>query len=105
MDMPVHPTQLIASDDEDLELEQDGSELEGLEDEAPRALTRTRAFGGGGKRPRAPHVPYVPVFGDDLEQPDLSVYFAQWEMEDKHVILLCRSYASYLAARAHSSRR
>ncbi len=37
-----------------------------------------------------------------MEQPDLHEYFSQWVIPDKQVILLCRSYASYLAAKGHA---
>ncbi len=76
----------------------------------PRELQRSSATVGR-KAPRAEWNQYAPQgsFSDDdenddmvLEQPDLHVYFSQWEIPDKQVVLLCRSYASYLSAKGHA---
>ncbi len=71
----------------------------GLSMETPKRLP-------GQKAPRAEWNQYAPQGSyeeeDTLEQPDLHEYFSQWEIPDKQVILLCRSYASYLAAKGHA---
>jgi len=74
-----------------------------------------RSNATAGKRPRS-FVPVSPpssssqdeeqaMWAASMDQPDLHSYFDQWEMEDKHKILLCRSYASYLSAKGHSGRK
>ncbi len=75
-------------------------------DDEPEFLTRSNAFVGG-KRPVREWNQYAPQgsMSDEevLEQPDLAEYFSQWVIPDKQVILLCRSYASYLAAKGHAT--
>ncbi len=85
-------------------------------DDEPEVLTRQEAFVGG-KRPAREWNNYAPqgcgtswdqeeLDQDErdaaMEQPDLHEYFSQWVIPDKQVILLCRSYASYLAAKGHA---
>jgi len=48
------------------------------------------------KRPR-----YIDLVDDD-DQPDLDEYFSNWNMGAKDIIIMCRSYASYLAAKNKS---
>lgn len=77
------------------------------EDEQHLVNMLCRSNATAGKRPRT-FVPQTPPESDDeeiLDQPDLASYFSQWEISDKHVILLCRSYASYLSAKGHSGRK
>ncbi len=81
-------------------------ELDDGEDDVVEHLSRSMAFSG--KRPYDWNQ-YSPQ-GQDLEEeeamaldaPDLHDYFSQWIIPDKQVILLCRSYASYLAAKGHA---
>lgn len=69
---------------------------EEIVDDEPRTLKRTRASFGG-KRPLI-NWGYQPGFGED-ETPDLGAYFAEWNISEKKQILMCRGYASYLAAK------
>jgi len=39
------------------------------------------------------------------EQPDLEAYFSQWHIAPKEVVLICRSYASYVAAAQKSTKK
>lgn len=49
------------------------------------------------KRPQGFKRPYIEmVDSDDEEQPDLGVYFDKWNMSDRDIIVMCRSFASYL---------
>jgi len=41
----------------------------------------------------------------EAESPDLYSYFAQFDMDDKDIIVCCRGYASYLAARGKGQRK
>lgn len=41
----------------------------------------------------------------ESEAPDLGEYFEQFDISDKDIILLCRGYASYLAARGKGQRK
>jgi len=59
-----------------------------------RTLKRSNAFVGG-KRPLV-NWGYTP--DDASEAPDLGAYFDQWDLSEKKQILICRGYASYLAA-------
>jgi len=38
------------------------------------------------------------------DQPDLEEYFSNWDIPPKDVVLICRSYASYVASRNKTSR-
>lgn len=86
--------------------EMDEAELQNeddlLEDEPPKKLVRT-----GCKAPRASWNPYQPHQDeyDDVvgEQPDLADYFQQWSIPEKDIILMCRSYASYLQHKSKAS--
>jgi len=39
----------------------------------------------------------------DSDQPDLEEYFSNWDIPWKEVVLICRSYASYVASRNKTS--
>lgn len=44
-----------------------------------------------------------PLFQDEVDyddQPDLHEYFSNWDISPKDIILMCRSYASYIAVQA-----
>jgi len=92
MDNGVPMSQMYA-DEEDLVSSEESKGLKAL----------MRAHATAGKRPRTFREPSPEEVEQD--QPDLPAYFAQWEMPDKHIILMCRSYASYLAAKAHGERK
>jgi len=67
---------------------------EEIVDDTPRTIKRSRAFAG--KRPLV-NWGYTPQYDQD-EGPDLGDYFDQWDLPEKKQILICRGYASYLAA-------
>jgi len=79
------------------QLECEEEEFSSEEGKALKALMRSHATAG--KRPRTYREPSPEEVSQD--QPDLTAYFSQWEIPDKHIILMCRSYASYLSAKAH----
>ncbi len=83
---------------------------EEMDDDEPEVLTRQDAFVGG-KRPHLFEPSQAAWDGEEdmvdgqdalLEQPDLAEYFSQWVIPEKHVVKLCRSYASYLDAKSHA---
>jgi len=39
------------------------------------------------------------------EQPDLEAYFSQWHIDPKEIVLICRSYASYVAASQKATKK
>lgn len=39
------------------------------------------------------------------DQPDLKNYFDKWDMPEKHQIIMCRAYASYLSAKQHGEKK
>jgi len=56
-----------------------------------------------GKRPR-----YIDLADDEAEieaYPDLNAYFSQFKMRPKDIIVMCRSFASYVASQNKSSRK
>jgi len=76
-----------------------GSDEE-VADEQPRTLKRARPLGG--KAPR-----YSSYFGFDAEPetPDLGAYFEDWNLSERKQILMCRGYASYLAAKQDAKKK
>jgi len=42
---------------------------------------------------------------DSEDQPDLEEYFSNWHISPKDVILICRSYASYVAASQKATKK
>lgn len=75
-------------DDEQLDDEPEYGAFEDHEDRRVQLNKRSRpAF----QEWRTTHVP--------VEKPDLHQYFARFVMDDQSQIALCRSYASYLAAK------
>jgi len=68
---------------------------EEIADDTPRTLKRTKPSFGG-KRPLV-NWGYSPGYEQD-QGPDLGDYFDQWDLSEKKQILICRGYASYLAA-------
>lgn len=83
--------------------------------EIPRHLVRQppnqRVAHAGGKRPRSYHTwrDHHAVSVDSEEEPDgevdLRSYFAQHNVSPKQQVLLCRSYASYVAAKIRSRKQ
>jgi len=73
---------------------------EEIGDEVPRALKRSYAFTPGGKRPMV-----WSGYGEDPETPDLGAYFEEWNLSEKKQILMCRGYASYLAAKQDAKKK
>lgn len=81
----------------------------------PRHLVREppnqRVAHAGGKRPRSYHTwrDHHAVSVDSDEEPDgevdLRSYFAQHNVSPKQQVLLCRSYASYVAAKIRSRKQ
>lgn len=81
----------------------------------PRQLVREppnqRVAHAGGKRPRSYHTwrDHHAVSVDSDEEPDgevdLRSYFAQHNVSPKQQVLLCRSYASYVAAKIRSRKQ
>ncbi len=82
-----------------------GDELLGLAEQA-----RSQPFSA-----RAPSASVVPRKGlkrpmlqpyedeeDSADQPDLHEYFGNWNMPAKDIILMCRSYASYVSQSSKS---
>jgi len=85
------------SDDEQQQQHQPWSPPDSEEeigDVVPRTLKRSTA--SAGKRPLT-NWGYTPGYDQD-EAPDLGAYFDQWNLSEKKQILVCRGYASYLAA-------
>jgi len=39
------------------------------------------------------------------EQPDLEAYFSQWHIDPKEIVLICRSYASYVSASQKATKK
>lgn len=62
----------------------------------PRQLQRSQ------KRPLKR--PYFEEEPDD-DQPDLHEYFSNWDMAPKDIVLMCRSYASYVATQQKSLKK
>lgn len=87
------PTQVIISDDEEVPEEpfDEGDSLS-----PPRIIRRQNAFKAPRKGIKRPYVEPVRYPSDDEDQPDLKEYFSQWDMKDRDIIIMCRSYASYL---------
>lgn len=83
--------------------------------EVPRHLVREppnqRVAHAGGKRPRSYHTwrDHHAVSVDSEEEHDgevdLRSYFAQHHVSPKQQVLLCRSYASYVAAKIRSRKQ
>jgi len=94
-------SQLFASQAEVDELDEELEEELGV-----RRLQRGLAVAG--KRPRS-YEPTTPPSVEEDEDAylscDLGHYFSQFDIPDKHVILMCRSYASYLSAKAHAEKK
>jgi len=71
-----------------------------IAEEQLRTLKRERPIWGG-KRPM--------VFGgrydEEIETPDLGAYFEEWNLSEKKQILMCRGYASYLAAKQDARKK
>lgn len=68
----------------------------------PRKLKREDAQIHSQKRPMKR--PYEDIYDED-EQPDLHEYFSNWSMEPKDIVLMCRSYASYVATQQKSQKK
>ncbi len=74
------------------------------------SLKRSHAFVGR-KAPRSEWNQYAPQGisseEDDevAEQPDLAEYFSQWKIPEKDIILMCRSYASYISHKAKAQQK
>lgn len=69
--------------------------------DAPRALKRSKVSFGG-KRPYA----FNPGgYSVDDETPDLGSYFEEWNLSERKQILMCRGYASYLAAKQDARKK
>lgn len=98
------PTQRLPSEDDD-EMPEDISS-------SPETgfLVRANAgyMGSGWKQPRQGKRPPPAMSCDsDSEEssPDLGIYFAKWNMEDRDIIVMCRSYASYIDRRTKATKK
>nr|WAE42734.1 MAG: hypothetical protein [Cressdnaviricota sp.] len=62
-------------------------------------VARKRAYSDSQPKPwRGEEDPEEMEESDELGQPDLIAYFAQWDIPWKDAVLMCRAYASYLTA-------
>lgn len=67
--------------------------------EVPEDRKRPRV---SAKQPRMTSLPCPENFvwaADDFEEPDLAAYFSDYLLDDTSIIAICRTYASYLAAK------
>jgi len=51
---------------------------------------------------------YAPDIDDELDsedQPDLEEYFGNWHINPKDVVVICRSYASYVANKSKATKK
>jgi len=62
----------------------------------------SKAFAG--KRPR--YIDLVDAAEEEFPAyPDLHAYFSQFQIKPKDIVVMCRSYASYVASQNKSSRK
>jgi len=110
----LYADEVLSSDDEPLQAQPLSVDLS----PPPRELIRShppnqRVMHAGGKRPRPPLHGWRDLHGPDMEsdsddegsQVDLEVYFHDHNVTPKRQVLICRSYASYVAARLKEKKR